>query len=515
LLYVGPGIGLGSIVIVLLLFGLILFALGALLWIPLSRGVRDLKQGRAPVRRGFLRGAFRLLAWCMLAILLISLIAWGAVEGTKGHRPLGSLSKVFARMAAWPDEARTVLESDALRGIPDFYGPAPTGFQGVNELEHGIHGIGAFWDRASDAWKVRLLDLRTDSLLWEWSVARDQPGASWELDEVERLFENSPPLHPYLFADGSYAAKLDMTPNLFRMDREGRIKWVNHELVFHHAMHADADGFLWTCASDLPLGPGGPMVGRTLYSPSTGRLAFQEDHIVKVDPADGRIVFKRGVAGILIDNGQQGRVFGGGLVDPIHLNDVVPLMSDGPYWHRNDLLLSVRNRSMILLYRPSTDSLLRVIDGPFFAQHDVNVLSPTRISLFSNRQVFEDQYAATNLLWVPRERGLPIDSITWSQVFEYDLDSGRFHTVEDEALHRMRARTGTQGMHEILPDGSLYLELPGMRGYVVIREGRVVLNKVFGAPMRVGCTNAPGCACSRTAYRRSPVSPRPSEPCRM
>jgi hypothetical protein len=46
LLYIGPGVGVGSILIVLLVVGLVLFSLGLILWIPIKRFFRKL-FGRA------------------------------------------------------------------------------------------------------------------------------------------------------------------------------------------------------------------------------------------------------------------------------------------------------------------------------------------------------------------------------------------------------------------------------------------------------------------------------------
>lgn len=42
LLYIGPGMGLGTILIVLLVLGLVLFSVGFILWIPIKRFFRRL-----------------------------------------------------------------------------------------------------------------------------------------------------------------------------------------------------------------------------------------------------------------------------------------------------------------------------------------------------------------------------------------------------------------------------------------------------------------------------------------
>ena len=51
------------------------------------------------------------------------------------------------------------------------------------------------------------------------------------------------------------------------------------------------------------------------------------------------------------------------------------------------MFLSIRNRSVIIHFRPSTNKVLRVINGPFISQHDVDILNDSTISVFNNNRV--------------------------------------------------------------------------------------------------------------------------------
>ena len=51
--------------------------------------------------------------------------------------------------------------------------------------------------------------------------------------------------------------------------------------------------------------------------------------------------------------------------DPLHLNDIEPVLYDGNYMKKGDLLLSVRNISLIILYRPSNNKILKIIEENF------------------------------------------------------------------------------------------------------------------------------------------------------
>ena len=72
------------------------------------------------------------------------------------------------------------------------------------------------------------------------------------------------------------------------------------------------------------------------------------------------------------------------IADPIHLNDIQPVNFDGNYWKKGDIFLSLRSQSMVILYRPSTNKIIWKGTGPFFHQHDVNILDEHRISIFNN-----------------------------------------------------------------------------------------------------------------------------------
>ena len=56
--------------------------------------------------------------------------------------------------------------------------------------------------------------------------------------------------------------------------------------------------------------------------------------------------------------------------DPIHLNDVQTVEYDSKFGRRG-CLLSLRNLSLVLLYRPNTNEIIwRSKDNYFFNQHD-------------------------------------------------------------------------------------------------------------------------------------------------
>jgi hypothetical protein len=120
--------------------------------------------------------------------------------------------------------------------------------------------------------------------------------------------------------------------------------------------------------------------------------------------------------------------------DPIHLNDIQPVLADGKHWRRGDLWLSLRNQSMVLLYRPSTDKVLWHRSGPWLHQHDVNVLDDHRISVFDNHAM---TVGVSD--WVVRGS---------NRLLVADLDTGEVSSPWQSGFERLEIRTATAGRGE-------------------------------------------------------------------
>lgn len=237
--------------------------------------------------------------------------------------------------------------------------------------------------------------------------------------------------HPVVLEDGSLLIK-SRTP-LTKVDVCGEVEWINDSSLFHHAVERDAEGTVWLSSKFDP-----PSV------PGVHPKYFRDDAITGVSP-EGEVIFKRSVAALLLDNGMKRYVFGrGGRYDnPIHLNDVQPVPGDGPYWKRGDLFLSIRNQSILMLYRPSTDEILWWQEGPWSHQHDVDVLDDHRISVFDNRM-----YQAWPGPIVDGHSGITV----------YDFDTGEASRPWEAPLAALELTSETEGLHTVRPNGDLFVE---------------------------------------------------------
>ena len=118
---------------------------------------------------------------------------------------------------------------------------------------------------------------------------------------------------------------------------------------------------------------------------------FTDTAIFKFN-ADGEILYRKSVLEILIENHILPTNFAfsaayDGILNPIHLNDIQPALSDTKYWNRGDLFLSIKNQSAIVQYRPDTNQVISYLVGPFARQHDVDIISDTEISIFNNNNL--------------------------------------------------------------------------------------------------------------------------------
>jgi hypothetical protein len=236
--------------------------------------------------------------------------------------------------------------------------------------------------------------------------------------------------HPFVLPDGSLIFH-GMESPLVKIDACSNVVWTL-DGDFSHSIEQGADGNFWTVETLHP--PTIPLVDRT----------FDDDAIAQFSP-DGRLLFHKSVAQILIDAGMNYIVYSHERYDedPVHLNDVQPVISDGPYWKKNDLFISLRNPSMLALYRPSTNKLVWTKQGPWLMQHDVDIISDHEIAVFNNNTAAAPGGGRT---------------IGSNGVIIFDFSTGKTREPFKQAFAANKIHTETNGLFRFLSDGSLMVE---------------------------------------------------------
>ena len=164
---------------------------------------------------------------------------------------------------------------------------------------------------------------------------------------------------------------------------------------------------------------------------------FWDDSITKIS-RDGKLLYNKSIIEILVENNFLDMNIFDGNIDPIHLNDIEPVLSSSEYWKQGDLFLSIRNQSSIIHYRPETNKVINYITGPFAMQHDVDIISDKEISIFNNNNfVINNQY---------------------SEVVIFNFETKKFRKLFNNQLQKENFKTYTEGLSHMFKDKSLLVE---------------------------------------------------------
>jgi hypothetical protein len=380
-----------------------------------------------------------------------------SVHLSKGDKDFGFLNEPIKFMYSFLDQFKESVV-DVQKKSPTFL-KTEDHHETINKLTTDIEILTTFSE--SDRTRaVALINLRNDSSIYKWSIP----------DSVEDHDRIVNPLH-YPNKDLIYF--YTMSTGLRRVDSLCNIKWIQDSIVAHHSLNTDSAGNLWVCsASPPPWSASGKykMYGRTVY--------FIDDYITQIDPNNGRILFHKSLAEIFKTNEivnyflqtQSGQ-------DPMHLNDIQPALKTTKYYNEGDLFLSLKQISLILHYRPSTNKIIRAIKGPFSAQHDVDFLNDSTLTWFNNNYYAlwtEDSKPAP-----PNPENLELTADFFSNIVKYDLGTGEFKFVGDSLFRSNWIFTGNEGLHEFINDSTYFVEQQNQGYLSVIQNNEVIYKNVF------------------------------------
>ena len=282
---------------------------------------------------------------------------------------------------------------------------------------------------------AEFLDLRTFEILHRWEVdptvlladvernSRIVPYTQWN-----NLYFRAK--HPLLEADGTLVVHGQFSP-LMRLGPCGDRRWIYKGHNFHHSLMKDHAGNFWAPSLTEP-------------SPNSASKRFRDDTLTAVD-ADGKMVFSKSLTTILREHGHDYLFYQmfGYSQDPLHLNDIEPVMEDGPYWKKGDLFLSMRRKSMIMLYRPATDEIIWMKRGPWWSQHDVDIVDDTRIAIFNNNV---------------RETGRGRTNDGTANVLIYDFATDSVSSPYQETLEELVVDAESNGLYDFTKSGHIIIE---------------------------------------------------------
>ena len=385
--------------------------------------------------------------WILYLLILVSIlfaVGFGVLvrQELVGDIKMGWVSQTALTLAEIPVNLIRILRGGNL--IVEDRFPSLDGFDGTFNSEESYLLLSRY-DGDLKEGIVELVDLTNFEVLHTWNpdidAFNDLVKHDYEFKYLKRDNNNSRQilLHPKMTADGGLFFGQYLP--LIKIDHCSNLVFQNNHNRFHHSIETDIEGNIWFPSVMYPQSLPIEKVGRDILED----LGYQDDALVKLSP-DGEILFEKSVSQIFIDNGLEYLLFAYGNdfeEDPIHLNDIQPVDYDGEYWKKGDVFLSLRGQSMVILYRPSTNQIIWKGTGPFFDQHDVNILDDHRISVFNNN---------VKLFKSSRE----VDGS--NEVIIYNFKTEEYSKYLAESLLNNDVKTPVSGRGKILLNGDLFVE---------------------------------------------------------
>jgi len=300
--------------------------------------------------------------------------------------------------------------------------------------------------------------LKNDAISYKWRVKNP-------FEEYDRI--KNPLLFPEKNLVYSYAGK-----SLQRIDSMSNVIWKQDSIWVHHSMNLDNEGNIWACTF-------APVYYATgLYKLNGRSVFFKDNYITKVDAETGKILFHKSLTEILTENKLSHHILKSSQVkDPIHLNDIEPALKTTKYYHEGDLFISNRQPSFVMQYRPSTNRVIRMIEGPFVSQHDVDFLEDNSLAIFNN-----NYYTITSTDSEPPPRdssSLAFAGDFYSNIVRYDFDDNGYSFIGDSIFRANSIFSYTEGLQEFIDPNMYFVEEQNSGLLWVIKDEQVVYKNVL------------------------------------
>mgnify|MGYP006267336175 CR=1 FL=1 len=393
----------------------------------------------------------RIEAWVLLVVILVAALAvMAAIMASRyveiGGQKLGPLTPVIREISRVPVTLKQMLASPTadLQAVEQrFEGQAGFAFADAPGSRPDLpYLMVTRYDGDLRRSVSELVDLNTHETVnrWVydvdpiWATLPEEERTRWANLERDKHTARFRAAHTVLTEEGDVYIHGNLTP-LMKFDLCGAPVWNTGRAIAHHAIETDHEGNVWTPSRFDP------------KSVNLGGADFLDDTLLKVSP-NGEVLYEKSVAQIVIGDPRLRHLLqGNGYIDsdPLHLNDIEPVREGGTLWRQGDVLLSLRDRSLILLFRPETDEVVwyHAGRGAWLHQHDVDVIDATRIGVFDNNAALVGNRFVTD--GVNRQIVMDVTDNSWE-------------SVHAESFEAHDVRTPKQGRSALRSDGSLFVE---------------------------------------------------------
>jgi hypothetical protein len=265
-----------------------------------------------------------------------------------------------------------------------------------------------------------------------------------------------------------------MDKSVFRIDADSNIVWRQDDIFSDHSLNIDANGDLWVCGKE-------PVWHATgTYKLDGKRIFYIDNYITKLNAETGDILYHKSISEILVQNNLAHYLIkSANRKDPIHVNDIQPALKTTDFYNQDDLFISLRQPSIILQYRPSTDQLIEVIEGPFHCQHDVDILTDNTLAFLNNNTYGTGGHSGMN---APPDSSLPVSAGEFfSQIIRYNLQTKAFDTIGDPVFKKNKIYSHTEGLIEYLDPDTYFIEEQNSGILWIIKNDEIIYKNVFSS----------------------------------
>jgi len=317
---------------------------------------------------------------------------------------------------------------------------------------------------------VEIVDLNKQKILHKYQPDFQKILDNTKIDQEKFIFlkrdrsKNIFPMKNPLFdEDGGLIFHGSYTP-LIKINFCSEIEWIEDTNVFHHSINKSLDGNYWVSSEIYPNSIDSEYIGTSrLENTKDDRFKnkFIDDAITKVS-SKGEIIFQKSLAQLFIENNLGYLIFGqqNFNLDPFHLNDIEEVKINSEYFRKGDLFLSARNLSTIIQYRPETDKIIRLINGEFHMQHDIDFIDNKTISIFDNNRI--------NNLSGSKVMGN-------NKIKYFDFENNFFYERYSKILSDQNVKTKGQGLIEIIDEDTILIEEHEQNRIIIANENDVIL----------------------------------------
>lgn len=374
----------------------------------------------------------------IIVLALLSFFGWSVRKHGVPGKAQGVWGKFLVTLTSFPDLVTQAAEE--VEKLPGTFVPTHSAFKPINRLDYDVKVLVSYSNEDGNR-AIEVRNLRSRSVVNSWEVKGG-------LKPHHRV------MHPLLLANDRIAFATNGYDGIYCLNAEGEQLWHQSQVGHHHSMNKGLGETMWICAYDLSESSH-PSNG-VEYEMGGMKYPFLDNFIAQLDTETGAVLFKRSMAELLLDNGLEHLIIKSVVVDdPIHLNDVQPVLETSDHMEAGDVFLSFRTSSVILHYRPSNDSIVRVIEGPFASQHDVDVINGETIAFFNNN-------APTKRFKEDGGRSKELHVLNYpkysSHIMYYNLASQTFSAPYKEAYAQHDVYSFTEGLFEVLPNGDVLIE---------------------------------------------------------